>query len=76
MLCKYNTLIMRISKWLATGKQKKAPFQECFHGGIQQNDRARRGTKLRTPEGEPTELPFSGAGSGAELSSESNFTEE
>lgn len=21
---------MRISKWLATGKQKKAPFQECF----------------------------------------------
>lgn len=37
-LCYANTHIMRISKQLATGKEKKAPFQECFRGGIKQND--------------------------------------
>lgn len=68
MLCKYNTHIMRISKCLATGKQKKTPFQECFRGGVKQNDIAWKGTKQGTLEGVPTETAFlSEAGSRAQL---------
>lgn len=49
---------MKISKWFPTGKQKKAPIQECFRGGIKQSDTACKGTKPGNTRGSAHRATF------------------
>lgn len=75
-LCYANIILLSwesANGWQLASK-RKLPSKSASREAWNKNDTACRETKRRTPEGVPTELPFSGADFGSELSSEGNFT--